>query len=69
MQFAQTIVVQKGQVSSAAVDSVRAAGYTDAEIAEIVANVGLNIFTNYFNNIVQTEVDFPRVPTALAQTA
>jgi hypothetical protein len=31
------------------------------EIAEIVANVALNIYTNYFNIVAGTEVDFPWV--------
>ena len=69
LKFAQSIVVQKGEVSNGAVDAVRAAGYGDAEITEIVANVALNIFTNYFNHVAQTEVDFPRVPATLAQSA
>ena len=37
-------------------------GYTDGEIVEIVANVALNIFTNYFNHVADPEIDFPRVP-------
>ena len=41
---------------------VREAGYGDGEISEIVANVAKNIFTNYFNHVAQTEVDFPEVP-------
>jgi AhpD family alkylhydroperoxidase len=65
LRFAQTVVVQRGEVSDAATERVRRAGYGDAEIAEIVANVAVNIFTNYFNHVAQTEVDFPRVPVAL----
>ena len=41
--------------------SVRAAGYTDGEIAEIIAHVALNVFTNYFNRAAQTDIDFPLV--------
>ena len=40
---------------------VRAAGYTDGEIAEIIAHVALNVFTNYFNRAAQTDIDFPLV--------
>ncbi|MGW1542165.1 hypothetical protein ACWCPM_18335 [Streptomyces sp. NPDC002309] len=43
-------------------DTVRAAGLGDGEIGEIVANVALNVFTNYFNSVGRTEVDFPPVP-------
>jgi hypothetical protein len=36
----------------------------DGEIAEVVAHVALNVFTNYFNNVNQTDVDFPQKVTA-----
>ena len=67
LQFAQQIVVRRGEVSDQDLAALRQAGYTDAEITAIVAHVALNIFTNYFNLVAQTEVDFPRVPLALAQ--
>jgi len=65
LRFAQSVVLQRGEVSDAAIEQVYQAGYTDGEIAEIVANVAINIFTNYFNNVAHTEVDFPRVPVTL----
>lgn len=68
LQFAQALVVQRGQVSDQTLARVRAAGYSDGEIAEIVSHVALNIFTNYFNHVAQTEVDFPKVDVSL-QTA
>lgn len=40
---------------------MRAAGYGDGEIGEIIGAVALNIFTNYFNSVARTEVDFPAV--------
>jgi len=60
--FAQRVVQTRGKVSDADLQHVRAAGYNDAEIGEIVAHVALNVFTNYFNNVAQTEVDFPVAP-------
>ena len=66
LQFARTIVAERGLVSDQDVQQVRDAGYTDGEIAEIVANVALNIFTNYFNHVAQTEVDFPTAPKLAA---
>lgn len=65
LQFVQALVVRRGEVSDATVEAVRKAGYSDGEIAEIVANVAINIFTNYFNLVAQTEVDFPRVSLTL----
>ncbi len=64
LTFARQIVDLRGQVSNADVKAVRAAGYDDAEIVEIVAVVGQNIFTNYFNHVAGTVVDFPLVSTA-----
>ena len=44
------------------IDQLRASGFSDGEITEIIANVALNLFTNYFNHVAGTEVDFPAAP-------
>jgi alkylhydroperoxidase/carboxymuconolactone decarboxylase family protein YurZ len=36
-------------------------GFSDGEIGEIIAHVALNIFTNYFINAAEVEVDFPKI--------
>jgi uncharacterized peroxidase-related enzyme len=64
--FARTVVVKRGVVEDADIAPVRDAGYGDAEIAEVVAHVALNIFTNYFNNVAGTAIDFPRAPALSA---
>ncbi len=61
LKFAAALVVSRGKVSSTDIEAVKSAGYTEKEISEIVANVGLNIFTNYFNETATTEVDFPAI--------
>lgn len=61
LRFAHELVAKKGMVSDAGFAQVRAAGWNDAEIAEIIAHVALNIFTNYFNNATDVEVDFPKI--------
>jgi uncharacterized peroxidase-related enzyme len=66
LRFARTVVAKQGVVDDADVEAVRAAGYGDAEIAEVVAHVALNIFTNYFNNVAGTAIDFPKVPALSA---
>lgn len=66
LKFAHQIVVKRGELLDSEVQAVRAAGYNDGEITEIVANVALNIFTNYFNEIAKTEIDFPRVQIGAA---
>lgn len=64
--LATAIVRTRGKVDDAALVAARAAGLTEGEIVEVVAHVALNVFTNYLNNLAQTEVDFPRVPLAEA---
>ena len=66
LQFARTIVSERGWASDEDIQAVRQAGYDDGEIAEIVANVSLNLFTNYFNHVAGTEVDFPVAPELTA---
>lgn len=38
------------------------AGWTDAELTETSAHVALNLFTNYFNHLVQTDLDLRPAP-------
>lgn len=59
LDFAHKLVQDRGIVGDADVERLRNAGYTDGQIGEIVANVALNVFTNYFNHVADTEVDFP----------
>jgi uncharacterized peroxidase-related enzyme len=61
LALAQEIVETRGRLAASAVDGYRARGLSDAEIAEVVAHVALNVFTNYFNLTSGTEVDFPAV--------
>ena len=61
LRFAAAVVGQRGHVPASEVSNLRSAGYTDGEIAEIVAVIAINIFTNYFNRIAGTEIDFPVV--------
>lgn len=59
--LAQKIVQRRGSVTDSEFAAARASGLDEPMIVEIVANVGLNILTNYTNNLAQTEVDFPVV--------
>ena len=64
LQFAKTLIAKNGRVAEEDVETVKAAGYSEGEVGEIVANVALNIFTNYFNNTANTDIDFPVVEAA-----
>lgn len=61
VEFARALVDARGSVAPGEVEKVRAAGYSDAEILEIIAHVALNTFTNYVNEALGTEIDFPRI--------
>lgn len=65
LQFVRCVVQNRGQVSDSDFQKVQSAGLSDIQIIEVVAVIVANIFTNYFNNVVQTEVDFPQVNVPL----
>ena len=64
LQFARDVIARRGGVSDGEYARVRAAGFSDGEIVEILAHVAINVFTNYFNRAVQTAIDFPKVTAA-----
>lgn len=61
--FVTKVVAQRGRLDDGDLASLRSAGFSEGEIVEIVAHVGLNTFTNYFNHIADTAIDFPLVRT------
>jgi len=61
VKFATRIVRARGHVPGVELQAVKAAGYNDAEIIEIISHVALNTLTNYINNVTGTEVDFPAI--------
>lgn len=61
LRFALKLVSARGQLSDADVQAVRAAGFSDEEVVEILAHVALNLFTNYVNVAFRVPVDFPAV--------
>jgi uncharacterized peroxidase-related enzyme len=62
LHFSRKLVEVRGRVSDADLEGLRRAGVSDAEIAEVIANVAVNLFTNYFNHVAETVVDFPVAP-------
>lgn len=61
VRFAVAVTQQRGHVADADVAAVKAAGYDDAQVVEIVLHVALNTLTNYINEVARTPVDFPVV--------
>lgn len=63
LQFARKVVDARGRVDDEDVQGLREFGFTEGEVVEAVANVALSIFTNYFNHVAATDIDFPAAPT------
>ena len=61
LEFARAVTISRGRVRSTELSAVRAAGFDDSEIVEIVSHVSLTTLTNYVNNVAETEIDFPVV--------
>lgn len=59
LRFAQKVAVTRGAVPDDDLRTLRMAGYSDAQLVEIVLHVALNVLTNYVNEVFATEVDFP----------
>lgn len=59
--FARALVENKGDVTQAELDAVRAAGYGEAEIVEIIVHVGMNLLTNILGRASRVDIDFPKV--------
>jgi uncharacterized peroxidase-related enzyme len=64
VRFVAKVAEARGRVGDADLQAVRAAGYSDAQIVEIVGLVAENVFTNLINNVAQTDIDFPVVSAA-----
>jgi uncharacterized peroxidase-related enzyme len=59
LRFTQSLVLQRGEISDADLGALRKAGFAEADVVEIVANIALNVFTNYLNILSKTEADHP----------
>ena len=58
LRFARAVTLSRGVVTAGDVEAVKAAGYSEAQVVEIVLHVALNTLTNYLNNVAQTPIDF-----------
>ena len=61
LALADAIVRNRGDIGDVTLDAARAAGLTDAEIAETVGHVAVNTLTNYLNHLSRVDVDWPAV--------
>lgn len=51
-----------GNVSDEVWQAALRAGWSDTELTEASVHIVLNLFTNHFNHLVQTDLDLPPAP-------
>ena len=62
--FSKELIKSKATNKNVDINMLRSVGWSDGEIAEIIAVASLNVFPNYFNKINDTLVDFPEFKKA-----
>ncbi|MEV0946910.1 carboxymuconolactone decarboxylase family protein [Rhodococcus sp. NPDC049939] len=55
-----------GEVDDRTWNAALTAGWSEDELAEAFAHLAVNMFTNYFNHYVETELDVPPAPALKA---
>ncbi|MBI2294157.1 MAG: carboxymuconolactone decarboxylase family protein [Betaproteobacteria bacterium] len=63
VKFVNTAIQPKGRIADDDLRAVKTAGYNDAQITEALLTVAQTVFTNLFNRVHQTPLDFPAVPS------
>jgi uncharacterized peroxidase-related enzyme len=69
LKFARSVVVNRGEVHDSDLNAARDAGLNEEDLIETVANVSLNILTNYVNHVAHTTIDFPEVKPGEVEVA
>ena len=62
LEFIKKIKLSNGKVSDDDIKEIKDAGYSDAEIVEMIGTIGLISIANYVSNVAQPDLDFPEVP-------
>lgn len=66
VRLARSLVENMGEVTTAEITEARNAGYSDAEIVEIITHVGMKILTNMIGKASRVDIDFPKVELKMA---
>lgn len=64
-ELATRVLVQRGCIRDSELLAAREDGLDDGLILAVVAQVALNVLTNFTNNLAHTDIDFPPVNAAL----
>ena len=67
VRFVGKLQRSSGTISRNDFEAIKAAGYSDAQLVDISLAIAVTVFTNVFNRINDTDVDFPAVqPVSVA---
>lgn len=69
LTLAQRVLSDRGNISDSDIAAARAAGFSDGQVVEIIANIALTVFTNYLNNVAKTHNDFGSLKPRAAAVA
>lgn len=61
-KFTKAVVEGKGNVSQDAKNNFFAAGYSEANLIDVVIVIGDKVISNYIHNLAGFEIDFPLAP-------
>ena len=64
IDFASAVMKTRGFVTNDQLNAFRGAGYDDKAVIEVIAAISAHTFTNLYNHVHATDVDFPIPPTA-----
>jgi len=68
VEFSVSVAEKRGQVTDTDLNAVKAAGYAEPQIIEIIGLVAETTFLNYLNKVADTNIDFPAVTQMPALT-
>ncbi len=61
VRFARALVTHMGDVTTEDLRQMRAVGYSESDIVEVITHVGMNILTNLLGKAGRVDIDFPKV--------
>jgi AhpD family alkylhydroperoxidase len=61
VRFVRNLVQTRGTISEQEFSAIKAAGYTDQHLVDISLAIAVTTFTNIFNRINDTDLDYPAV--------
>jgi len=68
VKFAAAVTINRGNASQATKDAFFAAGYSEANLIDVIIVIGDKVISNYIHNLTGFEIDFPVAPELEAAT-